>query len=129
MKKENTFQPLYELKSPVQEKIKIIAQKMYGAEDVEYSSSAKKTLERIEKLGFSDLAICIAKTQSSLSDDPKLIGRPSGFVLKIREIELATGAGFIIPIAGDIMRMPGLPAIPAAENIDIDSDGNIFGLF
>ena len=129
IKKENTFQPLYELKSPVQEKIKIIAQKMYGAEDVEYSSSAKKTLERIEKLGFSDLAICIAKTQSSLSDDPKLIGRPSGFVLKIREIELATGAGFIIPIAGDIMRMPGLPAIPAAENINIDSDGNIFGLF
>jgi hypothetical protein len=129
VKSNDAFRFLYELESPIREKIKIIAQKMYGASDVEYSNSANKIIQRIKKLGFSNLAICIAKTQNSLSDNSSLIGRPTDFTVSIRDIELATGAGFIIPIAGEIMRMPGLPATPAAENIDIDLKGNITGLF
>lgn len=129
VKSNDAFRFLYELESPIREKIKIIAQKMYGASDVEYSNSANKIIQRIKKLGFSNLAICIAKTQNSLSDNSSLIGRPTDFTVSIRDIELATGAGFIIPIAGEIMRMLGLPATPAAENIDIDLKGNITGLF
>lgn len=123
------FQPLYDFNSPIKEKIKTIAQKMYGAADVEYSISANKTIQNIENLGLANLPICIAKTQKSLSDNPALYGRPSGFTINIREVELAAGAGFIIPIAGDIMRMPGLPNVPSSEHIDIDPNGNISGLF
>ncbi len=123
------FQPLYDFNSPIKDKIKTIAQKMYGATDVEYSLSARKTIQQIEELGYANLPICIAKTQTSLSDNPALIGRPTGFIVKIREVELAAGAGFIVPIAGNIMRMPGLPGIPSSELIDIDSEGNISGLF
>ena len=90
---------------------------------------AKYQLEKIEQLGLGNLAVCIAKTQKSLSDDQYKRGRPRGFTVKIREIELSAGAGFIVPIAGTIMRMPGLPALPAAEKMDIDSNGNITGLF
>ena len=86
-------------------------------------------LRRIDRLGLNHLAVCIAKTQKSLSDDPKLIGRPRDFTITVREIEIAAGAGFLVPITGNIMRMPGLPAIPSAELIDIDEDGNISGLF
>jgi len=86
-------------------------------------------LRKIKRLGLERLPVCIAKTQKSLSDDAKLIGRPTGFKITVREIEIAAGAGFLIPITGTIMRMPGLPSKPAAENIDIDSDGNISGLF
>jgi len=111
------------------EKIDIICKKMYGADHVEYTIKAKRQLESIEKLGLGHLAVCIAKTQKSLSDDPNKRGRPRGFTIKIREIELSSGAGFIVPIAGTIMRMPGLPNTPSAEKIDIDNDGKITGLF
>ncbi len=125
----NRFKPLYELSWPFTRKIETICKLMYGADHVEYALKAKSQLDRIDKLGLGDLAVCIAKTQKSLSDDPAKRGRPRGFTVKIREVELSSGAGFIVPIAGTIMRMPGLPAIPSAENIDIDSDGNITGLF
>jgi len=90
---------------------------------------AHKTLLKLNELGMSELAVCMAKTQNSLSDDRFLLGCPKDFTVKIRDIEISSGAGFVVPIAGTIMRMPGLPAIPSAENINIDSDGNISGLF
>jgi len=126
---ESNFTPLYDWNSDVKSKIETIATKIYGAAEVEYSSKAKKNLRTIADLGLENLPICMAKTQKSLSDDPKLIGRPTGFTITIREIEIAAGAGFLIPITGDMMRMPGLPAHPASENISIDNDGNITGLF
>jgi formate--tetrahydrofolate ligase len=121
--------PLYELSWTFEEKIDTICKKMYGADHVEYTVKAKSQLEKIDKLGLGNLAVCIAKTQKSLSDDQNKRGRPRGFTVKIREIELSSGAGFIVPIAGTIMRMPGLPVIPSAEKIDIDADGRISGLF
>jgi formate--tetrahydrofolate ligase len=123
------FEPLYKFDWDVEKKIETIATKVYGAKAVEYSRKARKDLETIQKLGLDKVPICIAKTQKSLSDNPLLRNRPKDFILNIREIEIAAGAGFIVPIAGDIMRMPGLPRIPSAENIDIDKDGNISGLF
>ncbi len=123
------FKPLYDWEWPVEKKIEAIAGKMYGARHIDYTSKAKKDLEKINGLGLGNLPICIAKTQKSLSDNPELIGRPKDFVVTVREIEIASGAGFLIPITGDIMRMPGLPEHPASENIDIDADGNITGLF
>ncbi len=123
------FKPLYDFEMPMEEKIKTVARKMYGAKDVHFSISAKKKLESLKDLGLDKVPVCIAKTQKSLSDNPRLKNRPEDFIVKIREIEIAAGAGFIIPIAGDIMRMPGLPRIPSAENIDIDNEGNITGLF
>ncbi len=128
---ENTsqFKPLYDWNWDVETKIETIARNIYGADGVEYSTEARKALRTISELGLTALPVCIAKTQKSLSDNPKLLGKPSGFTINIREIEIASGAGFLIPIAGSIMRMPGLPAFPASENIDIDKDGNISGLF
>lgn len=123
------YQPLYDWSMPIEEKIKRIATSIYGAAGVEYMPKAKSDLKRIATLGLQGVAVCIAKTQKSLSDNADLIGRPSGFTLTVREIEIAAGAGFVVPITGEIMRMPGLPNIPAAENIDIDSEGNITGLF
>jgi formate--tetrahydrofolate ligase len=123
------FRPLYDLTWSFEKKIETICTKMYGADHVEYSVQAKQQLAKIESLGLGHLAVCIAKTQKSLSDDQYKKGRPRGFTVKIREIELSSGAGFIVPIAGTIMRMPGLPAQPAAEKIDIDAAGNITGLF
>ncbi len=123
------FTPTYELEEGVTEKIRKVAQTIYGALGVEYSTIAMSQLKKIEKLGLSQLPICMAKTQKSLSDNEKLIGRPKDFFLTIREFEFATGAGFLIPIAGDILRMPGLPEIPSAEIVDIDRDGIITGLF
>jgi len=123
------FQPIYDWEWPVQKKIETIAGKMYGAKHIDYAPKAKKDLEKIADLGLDKLPVCIAKTQKSLSDNPDLIGRPKDFVVTVREIEVAAGAGFIIPITGDIMRMPGLPEHPASENIDIDENGNITGLF
>lgn len=120
---------LYELEWSVEKKIETIAKKMYGAEHIDYTSRAKKDLEKIYNLGLDKLAVCIAKTQKSLSDNPDLLGRPKDFVVTVRQIEIASGAGFIIPITGEIMRMPGLPEYPAAEKIDIDDEGNISGLF
>ncbi len=123
------FTPLYDWAWPIEKKIETIATKVYGAAHVEYSAEAKIHLKRIEKLGLSGAAVCIAKTQKSLSDNPALIGRPTGFTITVREIEIAAGANFVVPITGEMMRMPGLPDHPSAENIDIDADGNISGLF
>ena len=123
------FTPMYEWKDPIMEKIEKIATKIYGAEHVDYSAKAKKDLSKIKKLGLDHLPVCIAKTQKSLSDNPKLLGRPKDFIITVREIEIAAGAGFVIPITGNIMRMPGLPSQPASEGIDIDENGNITGLF
>ncbi len=126
---ESNFQPIYDWDSPVKKKIEAICKKVYGAGSVEYSSRAKADLRRIKKLDLGGLPICMAKTQKSLSDDPKKIGRPRDFSIMVREIEIAAGAGFLIPITGDMMRMPGLPAEPASELIDIDENGEISGLF
>ncbi len=126
---KSDFKPVYDWDWPVRKKIKTIATEIYGAENVEYSSDAKRALRRIKKLGLEGLPICMAKTQKSLSDNPDLLGRPTGFDLTVREIEIAAGAGFIVPITGDMMRMPGLPTVPSAELIDIDDDGQISGLF
>jgi len=123
------FSPLYTPESSIQEKIETVAKKIYGADEVHISLQAMKDIKAIEDLGHGHLPICIAKTQNSLSDDPYKKNRPSGFVVKIKEVELAAGAGFVIPIAGNIMRMPGLGEHPAAENIDIDNEGNITGIF
>lgn len=121
--------PLYDLDDTVEHKIMKIASEIYGAVHVDYSVKAMNNLKQIYALGLSDLAICVAKTQKSLSDNPDLLGRPRDFEMNIREIEIASGAGFLIPIMGDMMRMPGLPDVPASENIDVDDDGNISGLF
>lgn len=123
------FTPLYNWDWSIEKKIETIATKIYGADGVEYLPKAQLHLKRIARLGLEKSAVCIAKTQKSLSDDPTLIGRPTGFNITVREIEIAAGAGFVVPITGDIMRMPGLPAIPSAELIDIDEHGNISGLF
>ena len=126
---DRCFTPLYKPESTIKEKILAVAKNIYGAEDVHLSLQALKDVQKIEKLGLAELPICIAKTQKSLSDDPYKKNRPEGFVVKIKEIEIAAGAGFVIPIAGTIMRMPGLGENPAAENIDIDNEGNISGIF
>lgn len=125
----NNFAPLYDWKLPIEEKILKIAQEIYGAKNVEYTADAKKDLRRIDTLGLSEVPVCIAKTQYSLSDDLKLLGRPENFTVTVRQIEIAAGAGFVVPIMGTIMRMPGLPESPAAERIDINDDGVISGLF
>lgn len=123
------FKPLYKLDQSVEAKIEIIAKNIYGAEAVDYTAKARSNLKKIENLGLEGLAICMAKTQKSLSDNPDLLGRPKDFVITVREIEIASGAGFLVPITGEIMRMPGLPEEPSSEKIDIDDQGNISGLF
>uniref|UniRef100_UPI0040473D45 formate--tetrahydrofolate ligase n=1 Tax=Polaribacter sp. TaxID=1920175 RepID=UPI0040473D45 len=126
--KATQFKPLYDWKSPVKEKIETIAKEIYGAVGVEYSKTAQLNLRRIDRLGFNNFAICMAKTQKSFSDNESLIGRPEGFIVTVREIEIAAGAQFIIPILGKMMRMPGLPAVPASEGMTIDNNGVISGL-
>ena len=123
------FVATYPLENSLKQKIEAIAERIYGAENVSYSANANAMLRRAEALGFSDFPICMAKTQNSFSDDAKSYGRPSNFTINVREVEIAAGAGFIIPITGKMLRMPGLPATPAAEKIDIDKEGNISGLF
>ncbi len=125
----SNFQPLYDWEWSVEKKIETVATQIYGAAAIDYSSRAKADLRKIKQLGLEHLPICIAKTQKSLSDNPKLLGRPKDFIVTVREIEIAAGAGFLVPITGNIMRMPGLPSTPSAERIDIDEDGNISGLF
>ncbi len=125
---KNNYKQLYDWKLPIEDKIQVIAREIYGADEVEYSSKARTQLRNIKKLGYDQLPVCMAKTQKSLSDDEKKIGRPRNFNITVREFEFAAGAGFIVPILGDIMRMPGLPSIPASEGMDIDKDGNITGL-
>ena len=126
--KATQFKPLYNWKSPVKDKIEKIAKEIYGADGVTYDKRAELNLRRIDRLGFNDFAVCMAKTQKSFSDDDKLIGRPQGFSINVREIEIAAGAKFVIPILGKMMRMPGLPAKPASENMRIDNNGVISGL-
>ncbi len=126
--KSNHFKPLYKWAQPVQEKIAKIAREIYGANDVEYSKKALTTIRKIEKLGYDHLPIVMAKTQKSLSDNPSKLGRPTNFNIFVREVDINTGAGFIIPILGKMMRMPGLPSKPASENMHIDADGKITGL-
>jgi len=126
--KATTFKPLYDWKSPIKDKIEIIAKEIYGATAVEYSKKAQLNLRRISRLGFDDFAVCMAKTQKSFSDNDKLLGRPEGFTVTVREIEIAAGAQFVIPILGKMMRMPGLPANPASEGMTIDDNGVISGL-
>ncbi|BDF53663.1 MULTISPECIES: formate--tetrahydrofolate ligase [Butyricimonas] len=123
------MKPLYDWEWSVEKKIETIAKELYGAAAIDYTAEAKSDLKKVMDLGLDKLPVCIAKTQKSLSDNPKLLGRPKDFVVTVRQIEIASGAGFIIPITGSIMRMPGLPDIPAAEKIDIDNNGKITGLF
>ena len=125
---KSNFKPLYDWASPVKEKIETIAKEIYGADGVDYATEAEAGLRTIAKLGLDHLPICMAKTQKSFSDNEKLTGRPSGFRITVREFEIAAGAGFLIPILGNMMRMPGLPAIPASEGMDIDNNGVITGL-
>ncbi len=123
------FKPLYSLNESIEKKIKTVTSEIYGAAAVEFTKEGKSDLKLVKKLGLEKLPICIAKTQKSLSDDPKLLCRPEDFIVTVKRIEISRGARFLIPITGDILLMPGLPKNPAAENIDIDEEGNITGLF
>ncbi|WGE79878.1 formate--tetrahydrofolate ligase [Actinobacillus equuli] len=126
---ENRFNFVYDVNESVQNKIKAIAQKIYGADDVNFSAEALSEIKNLEKLGLDKLPICMAKTQYSLSDNAKLLGCPTGFSVTVRSISVSAGAGFIVAICGSIMRMPGLPKVPAANRIDVDENGLITGLF
>lgn len=127
--KKSKFAPIYPDDAPVEEKINDIASKIYGAAGVAFTNQANKSLKEIKALGGDKMPVCIAKTQYSLSDDPTLLGRPTGFTVTIRDLKLSSGAGFVVAYAGDIMTMPGLPKVPAAEKIDVDDDAVIHGLF
>jgi formate--tetrahydrofolate ligase len=126
---KNDYHPLYELDMPLKDKINTVATKVYGADSVVYDDKALKTLKELDAFGYSKLPVCMAKTQMSLSDDANVKGRPKGFKITVREVRLSAGAGFIVVICGAIMTMPGLPKSPAAERIDVDSEGRITGLF
>lgn len=126
---KNNFKPLYQLTDSIEHKIQTVATEIYGADGVEYTSKARTQLSQIKKLGYEQLPVCMVKTPASFSDDEKKIGRPTGFKVTVREFEYAGGAGFVIPLLGDVMRMPGLPSIPSAEHIDISPDGKVTGLF
>jgi len=128
-KNTDEYHPIYDTALSLREKIETISREIYGAAGVEYSAEAAKALDTAEKEGFGGLPVCMAKTQYSLSDDPKLLGRPEGFTVTIREAYVSAGAGFVVAIAGSIMTMPGLPKVPAAERIDIDENGLTVGLF
>ncbi len=126
---DTVFQPLYELDQPVSKKIKTVCREIYGSKAVDFSKGARRDLKRIKKLGLEQLPVCIAKTQKSLSDNPALLGRPKDFLVTVRKIGISSGAGFLVPVTGSILLMPGLPKIPVAERVDIDESGNITGLF
>lgn len=127
--KESNFKPLYVVESSIKDKINTIAREVYGAEGADFTKACEKQIANIEKLGFDQMPICMAKTQYSLSDDPTLLGRPTGFRITVRDIKVSRGAGFLVALTGEIMTMPGLPKVPAANNIDILPDGEIVGLF
>ncbi|MEJ8554038.1 formate--tetrahydrofolate ligase [Tepidibacter sp. Z1-5] len=126
---ENDFTFAYESDMPIKDKIRAIAQKVYGADDVDFTPAATKEIENLEKLGFKEMPICMAKTQYSLTDDQTKLGRPTGFNITVRQVTVSAGAGFIVALTGQIMKMPGLPKVPAAERIDVDENGTIAGLF
>ncbi|MHB1559498.1 MAG: formate--tetrahydrofolate ligase, partial [Isosphaeraceae bacterium] len=125
---ETPLRPLYPLDWPPERKIEQIARVMYGADGVSILPAAAAKFRKAARLGYGELPICMAKTQDSLSDNPKLRGRPRGFTLTVRDVEIAAGAGFLVALTGDIVRMPGLPQRPAAERIDVDAEGRIIGL-
>ena len=127
--KPSNFAPIYPIEASIKEKISAVATKIYGARSVIFTANAEKNIAEAEKLGGGNMPICIAKTQYSMSDNPTLLGRPTDFDITVREVKLSAGAGFVVVLTGDIMTMPGLPKVPAAEKIDMDSDGNITGLF
>lgn len=129
LKEPSDFKFLYDEKLSIEEKLNIISKEIYGADSVKILPKAKSEIAQIEKIGLDKMPICIAKTPASLSDNPNLLGRPSGFDITIKEVRVSAGAGFIVALAGDVMVMPGLPKVPAAENLDIDENGNIIGLF
>lgn len=129
VEKEERFEYIYDLKQPIKTKIKEVATKIYGAKDVEYSEGALAEIEQIEKLGYGNFPVCIAKTQYSFSDDPKNLECKDDYNITVRNVELKTGAGFVVVLAGKIMTMPGLPKIPAAESVDIDENGEVIGIF
>jgi formate--tetrahydrofolate ligase len=122
---EPRFRPLYEWNESIEHKISTVAREMYGAEAVDYAVRARRDRAQLEALGYGGLPVCIAKTQQSLSDNPSLLGRPKDFLVTVREIQLAAGAGFVIPITGEILRMPGLPKAPLANRFDLSDDGEI----
>lgn len=125
---KSEFKPLYDWNSSVREKIETIAKEIYGADGVDFEKKAFLNLKRIDRLGLNNLPICMAKTQKSFTDNETILGRPKGFTVTVREIEISAGAGFIIPILGEMMRMPGLPGVPASEGMTIDDNGVISGL-
>lgn len=128
--KKSEFQPLYDDELPLKEKINTIASEIYGADAVTYTAAAEKELNRLTQMGFGNLPVCMAKTQYSLSDNPKLLGRPEGFTINVRDVYVNAGAGFVVALLGTILTMPGLPKVPAAEQIDYDTDNDkITGLF
>ena len=127
--KESNFKVLYDENDTIENKINTIAKEIYGADGVVIDPKAKKEIARLEGLGYDKLPVCIAKTQYSLSDNPALLGRPAGFKISVKEVRVSAGAGFIVVLTGNVMVMPGLPKVPAAENIDVDNNGNITGLF
>ncbi len=124
-----SFAPLYDEKLSIKEKLAIIAKEIYRADGVIYTAAAEKAIKEIEEIGFDKVPVCVAKTQYSLSDNPALLGRPEGFEITVRDVKLSAGAGFVVALTGDIMTMPGLPKVPAANNIDVTADGEITGLF
>ena len=126
---KSEYKPAYDVDMSVKDKINAVVMKVYGGSGTEYSQKALKQIKRLEELGLDKKPVCIAKTQYSLSDDTSLLGRPTGFTVTINNVRISNGAGFIVAEAGDIMTMPGLPKIPAAENIDVDENGVISGLF
>ncbi len=126
---QGDFHPIYDTEAPIKKKIETIAREIYGADGVSYAAAANKAIREIEGLGKGNLPVCMAKTQYSLSDNQRLLGRPTGFKITVREVRLSAGAGFVVVLCGDVMTMPGLPKLPAAEKIDVDDQGNITGLF
>ena len=126
---QSNFKPIYDEKLPIKEKLDMIAKEIYRADGVTYTSAAEKAIKEIEDLGYGNIPVCVAKTQYSLSDDPAKLGKPENFTVTIRDVKLSSGAGFVVAYAGDIMTMPGLPKVPAANNIDVDDLGSISGLF
>jgi len=123
------YKPLYGLNDSLQQKVETIAQSIYGADSVVFSAQARKEIKKLEKYGYDKLPVCMAKTQYSLSDNPDLLGEPKGFKITVKDVRVSAGAGFVVCLTGDIMTMPGLPKIPAANVMDIDQDGKITGLF
>jgi len=126
---ENNFRFAYEVAQPIKNKIEDIARKIYGADGVDFAPAASKEITRLEGLGYGELPVCMAKTQYSLSDDPTKLGAPKGFRITVNKVKVSAGAGFVVALTGEIMTMPGLPKVPAAEKIDVDADGKITGLF